>query len=326
MHNNKTYDTTVAISNSSLNLYQQSPRKFIKYYNGEREESDNYFFIYGSAIHCYILEQEEFKKRYKFYDFILPNSPNKKQFINTYVNSKKKETDKLIEAYKASYVTNSSDEDILKKAKALKEEFKSYFKYLKYTEKGIICLPKNMETLFKSIKKELTNNEKANELLFTEELDFKNIYIYNELPVYWDMKKEDRKYPMKALIDRLMVDKDKKIIKIIDLKTTKNINKFKDSFFEFNYDRQLAFYSLAASEFVKKTFPEENIDNYEIEFYIVAVDKNTEPESKVYFVKYETIFKALEEIISLLNDIHWHFTHNKWEYTVEQYENGYETI
>ena len=128
----KDYYKVKAISNSSLNLLETSPRKFYKFYNQELEEEKEAYFKQGSAIHCYILEPKEFSKRFKFLDYVTPNSPNKKQFIEAYLKAKGKEEDKLIKAYKASYST-TSDETALTKAKELKEELKKHNTLVSFT-------------------------------------------------------------------------------------------------------------------------------------------------------------------------------------------------
>lgn len=327
MHNNIDYSTVKAISNSSLNLLESSPRKFLKFYNQEFEEKDETYFKQGSAIHCYILEPDEFKKRYKFLDFSLPNSPNKKQFVEFYLNSKGTEDERITEAYKKSYVTTTSDEVALKKGTELKEELKGYFKSLKYQNSDITVFPMYFKALLEKIKSELLYNPKAKELLFTEVNEIKDIDIFNELPIYWTMKKEDSEYNFKALLDRVIIDKDNKKILLIDLKTTKDIDKFgTESFFNYHYDRQLAFYSLAVLKFFEQQYPQEDIEKYSIEHYIAAVNKENKPEARVFLVSEKTILNASQQIVKLLDRIHWHFTNNKWEYSVEQYTDGYEII
>lgn len=326
MDKEKDYYKVKAISNSSLNILETSPRKFYKFYNQTLEEEKESYFKQGSAIHCYILEPKEFNERFKFLEFNTPNSPNKKQFIEAYLKAKGKEADRLTKAYKASYTT-TSDETALTKAKELKQELKSYFKYLEYENNGIMVFPFYFKSLLENIKHELERNSKANELLFTVATEFDELYIYNELPIYWKLKKDESEYDCKAMLDRVIIDKKNKIIKIVDLKTTNHITEFVNkSFFEYHYDRQLAYYSIAIMKFFKDEFPNDVIDNYTIEHYIVAVSKDSEPESKVLKVSENVVLNAASQIDKLLDRVHWHFVNNKWEYSVEQYTNGYEII
>lgn len=328
MHSNKEYTEIKAISNSSLNLLEQSPKKFLKFYNLEFEESDKKYFLIGSAIHCYILEYNEFFKRYKFLDYTAPNSANKKLFLDLYISSKGDKNERLINAYKKSYSTYAAkDETVLEKAKELLKELSSYLKYLKYKDKGIDIIPGYLKTYLEKLKKELTNNTTANNLLFSVPTEINDIDIFNELPIIWEQTIENTPYTLKALLDRVILDHDKKLIQLIDLKTTVDIKEFKtSSFFKYHYDRQLSFYSLAIMNYFKQEYPDLNIEDYTIEHYIVAVNKEMEPETAVFKITNSTILNASKQVSNLLNIAHWHLSNNKWEYSKEHYENGYETI
>lgn len=326
MSNEKDYYKVKAISNSSLNILEVSPRKFIKFYNQKLEEEKEIYFKQGSAIHCYILEPNEFNERFKFLEYNTPNSPNKKQFVEAYLKAKGKEDIKITIAYKVSYTT-TSDEIALTKGKELKKELKNYFKYLEYENNGISVFPFYFKSLLENIKIELERNNKARELLFTKETDLNDIHIYNELPIFWKTGIEGTEHDCKAMIDRVIIDRDKKVIKLVDLKTTNKITEFVNkSFYEYHYDRQLAYYSVAIMKFFKNEFPEDNIEDYTIEHYIVAVSKDNEPESKVLKLSEKVVLNAANQIKKLLERAHWHFTNNKWEYSVEQYTDGYEII
>ncbi len=326
MHNNKNYSTTKAISNSSLGLLQSSPKAFLKFYNQELEEKEESYFKQGSAIHCYILEPLVFAEEYVFLDYSMPNSPKKKSFIELYLKSKGKEDEKLKKAYKKSYSTVLNDEIVLKKAQDLKKELKPYLKMLDLESKGSIVLPKKSEYQLRKIKEAVLNHPKASTLIFKIPENFENVFVYNEVPVYWQVSIENSTYDLKALLDRLIIDKDNKVIQVIDLKSTRKIETFEESFTQFEYDRQLAFYSKAVMELFKQEFPKENIEEYKVEHYIVAVNKEDEPECRVYKVRESRILEAANKIKKLLDKIHWHFTNHKWEYSVEQYTQGYEEL
>jgi len=326
MHNNKDYSTTKAISNSSLGLLQDSPKAFIKFFNQELEEKEESYFKQGSAIHCYILEPLVFAEDYVFQDYSMPNSPKKKAFIDLYLKSKGKEDEKLKKAYKSSYSTVLNDDIVLKKAKELKKELKPYLKMLDLESKGKIVLPKKQEYHLRKIKDAVLKHPKASELIFKVPEDFENVFAYNETPVYWQVEIEGTTYDLKALIDRLVIDKDNKVIQIIDLKSTRKIENFEESVTQFEYDRQLAFYSKAVVELFKQKFPDDNIEDYKVEHFIVAVNKEDEPECRVFKIKESRVLEAAHKIKELLERAHWHFKNKKWDYSVEQYTQGYEEI
>lgn len=323
MHSNLDYSKIKAISNSSLNLLEISPKLFLKFYNQELEEKDEKYFLLGSAIHCYILEPDEFKNRYIFLNYTAPNSSNKEQFIKEYLKAEGKENDKLLKAYTESYSNISTKEETnLNKAKELKKELSSYINYLKLKDSGKNILDSSYKQFLDKLKKELETNEKAKELLFLKESPLVNIEIYNEFPIIWSYKS----YKLKALLDRIIIDHDNKCINLIDLKTTASISKFKESFFKYNYDRQLAFYTFGLIALFEQKYPSKNIEEYSINHFIVAVSKDSDPESTVFKVSEPVILEASKKLHELLNIAIWHFENNKWSYSKEQYINGYETI
>lgn len=52
------------LSHSSLSAFAQSPKTFIDYKLGIKEETDS--MIYGSMVHCLVLEPDDFENRYFF--------------------------------------------------------------------------------------------------------------------------------------------------------------------------------------------------------------------------------------------------------------------
>ena len=128
------------------------------------------------------------------------------------------------------------------------------------------------------------------------------------------------------MIDRLIIDTNNKIIKLVDIKTTISLRKFKESVYTFNYHRQMAFYTMAIYWYIKNVL---NIDveDFKFEVYIVAI-KNAQPHDvKVYKFDDDILNKGLDEIAYLMNKIAWHFDTDLWEYSREYYEgNGLDKL
>lgn len=318
----KDYYDVKAVSNSSLSWFKDSPKIFKLKFDGELEEPAQSYFEKGQQIHMYILEPEEFDKEYTFLNYERPKSAQQKLFCETFARKKKGSVnEKLLEAYKKAYATKESDEKVLEKAKQLKKQYEEFIKFIKISHVYTKVLPTSMLDQFNRIKINLRDHRKARELLFNDEHNvFGNsdkLFIKNEFPIYW-------KYPngleCKSLIDRIIIDYEKKKVTLVDLKTTFHLYKFKEKVDEYSYHRQLAFYWMAIYWYFSNEL-KISLDDWEKETYIVAVGTNEPYEVKVFLVRSTKLDEGANEIMPLMDTLKWHFDNNLWEYDVKYYNN-----
>lgn len=318
----KEYYEIKKVSNSSLSWFQKSPKYFKAMLDGEITEPSKSYFEKGEMIHQYLLEPDEFVKNYTFLAYATPTSQQQKDFCKSYAHKKiGSEDERLLAAYRESYSTKESDEKVLEKAKILANDYKAYIKSIKISYMYVAILPPEMETTLSTIKSNIVNHQKANELLFNQEHatfgNTKDLFIGNEFPIYWT---SPNGVECKSLLDRLIIDfKNKKII-LVDLKTTSHITEFKEKFVEYKYYRQMAFYWMALYWHFKANYPEEKWEEYQQETYIVAISTDNLSEIKVFNVSDPSLNMGLDEIIPLLELIKWHSAENKWDYTKAYYD------
>lgn len=319
------YEDMNRISNSNIGWFIKKGPKYLKeMLNNEREGLKLPQLEKGTMIHEYILQPEEFWKDYIILDFEVPKVKQQKDFCEAYVSSLELlEDDKKLQAYRSSYTNTKSSQIALKEASELCEKYKNYIEYLKQhdTKKVISFADLN---LLKNIKKNLEEHKKANELLYK----YSDTYeVHNEFHINWEYPNafEDKELSCKSLLDRVMIDHENKKIILIDLKTTADVYNFQHSVEEFDYYRQLAYYWTAIAWYFKNELFID-IDEYEGETYIIAIQSYDNNEIRVFKIDEAELSNRLKTIDDAIKRIAWHKNNNLWEHTKEYYEGNGEEI
>lgn len=316
----KSYYDIKAISASSLKWFEQSPLYFRKMLDKELEQAPQRFFEFGTQAHMKILEPERFEKEYCTLDFKTPSSEQQKQFALDYVSyPAKKVEDKAIAAYKQNYASKESDDKIKEKAVKLKEQLHDYIQYLKKRTEVKDVLNKSTWNKLEEINDLVHKHIKATELLFTELTE--NMFVANEFEIMWEFPTKG--LPCKSAIDRLVIDHNNKIIKLVDIKTTSNIAEFKERFIELKYSRQLAFYWMAIAWYFKNTLNRDDFFDYKKESYIVCIGKGDLQEVKVYEVSENTLTQGYDSMMDLIEKLDWHWKNELWDFSADYYKGDY---
>ena len=316
MESKNYYEVTGHISNSALKALKDnkiSPKKFRRIIDGEEEGFSTKSTELGTLIHMYLLEKDKYNAEVEVLDYDIPNSPSKKGFCESVFRG-----DSLLVAYRDNYSTKEKDEKVQEKANALKEECTSYLNYLEKRQNKTIITSEISQQIH-----EIANNAKAHKLasklLFSEDDLFASDakFSFCEKALYWKYEDLD----CKSLLDKVIVDKTTKTVSIIDIKTTAEINSFEYNFFSRSYDMQLAFYTMACyfSEDIKALIPEEEREQWDFKWYIVAIDTISNG-VKVYEISSKTIEASIETIKDLLSRAKYHIVNNLWDFSKEYYE------
>lgn len=314
------YEDNTRISNSSLGWFKISPKYFYEKLKGNIKDEEIAAFKKGSMIHMYLLQEDEFWNNYVILDYEIPKSKEQRLFCELYSNSIELDHNlRLSKAFLGAYTIKSMSENkILSEALKLYNKYTDYIKYLNIQDKIVISW--NDLAQLKTIKQNILNHKKAKTLLFNDSPDCET---HNEFHINWVFRistDTDTTIDCKSLIDRFIIDHKNKIIKLIDIKTTVSTATFNtDSFWKYEYGRQLAFYWLA----IEWYFNEElklDFTIYKKETYILAIQNNGLFTIKVFRIATEILNDYKQEITELLTDINWHKLNNLWEHNRAYYE------
>lgn len=317
------------ISNSNIGWFLKKGPRYLKEMLDGKEGLKTSFLDKGTMIHEYILQQEEFWKDYIILDFAVPKVKQQKDLLEFYANTKMvdplaSEDDILLMSYNSAYSNNKSIDKRIQEAKELVETYQNYIEHFrnKDSKKVISFADLNM---LKTIKKNMEDHKKANELLFNYPETFE---VHNEFHINWEYPNASSlgDLPCKSLLDRVMIDHTNKKIILVDIKTTADVYNFKHSVEEFDYCRQLAYYWLAIHWYFKNEL-KLNIEEYEYETYIVAVQSHDGYEVRVFKFNSKAIEERLVTIDYAIKRIAWHKNNNLWDHMKEYYdEDGAELL
>nr|UVN10372.1 MAG: protein of unknown function DUF3799 [Bacteriophage sp.] len=323
------YEDLTRISNSNIGWFLKKGPRHLKEMLDGKEGLKASFLDKGTMIHEYILQPEEFWKDYIILDFAVPKVKQQKDLLEFYANAKMvdplaSEDDILLMSYNSAYSNNKSIDKRIQEAKELVELYQNYIEYFrnKDSKKVISFADLNM---LKAIKKNMEEHKKANELLFNYPETFE---VHNEFHINWEYPNASSlgDLPCKSLLDRVMIDHTNKKIILVDIKTTADVYNFKHSVEEFDYCRQLAYYWLAIHWYFKNEL-KLNIEEYEYETYIVAVQSHDGYEVRVFKFNPKAIEERLVTIDYAIKRIAWHKNNNLWDHMKEYYdEDGAEII
>lgn len=323
------YEDLTRISNSNIGWFLKKGPRCLKEMLDGKEGLKASFLDKGTMIHEYILQPEEFWKDYIILDFAVPKVKQQKDLLEFYANAKMvdplaSEDDILLMSYNSAYSNNKSIDKRIQEARELVETYQNYIEYFrnKDSKKVISFADLNM---LKTIKKNMEDHKKANELLFKYPETFE---VHNEFHINWEYPNASTlgDLPCKSLLDRVMIDHTNKKIILVDIKTTADVYNFKHSIEEFDYCRQLAYYWLAIHWYFKNEL-KLNIEEYEYETYIVAVQSHDGYEVRVFKFNPKTIEERLVTIDYAIKRIAWHKNNNLWDHMKEYYdEDGAELL
>lgn len=337
----KLQERWTGLRTTSIVTFIDNPKYFKRVLDNKVVEDTPKFLELGTQTHMYLLEPKEFKKTYTFLDYTKPRGEIQTNFCEYIANGirKNKEIeikDLSIEAYKSSYkVNNKSEDKISEESLKLYESLKDYIKFLTYSGKKEVITFGTLNYL-KEVKQVVEEHKLASKLIFEDLLNSEK--HYNELFVLWEFKGatvNELPLVIKSTVDKLIVDHDKKIIKLVDLKTTNDITDFKYRFYDPKhpgYKIQLACYWFAIETWFRENFKEYDINEYSRETYLVAIQtknpyKDYPVNCEVFSISEESLSEGLSILEKKLPDIAWHFENNLWDHEKAYYEgNGINSV
>lgn len=313
-----------AISNSSLNYIDPesggNPRLFRKFLDGDIEDVASKSFELGTLIHEELLEPGKL-------DILLAETPGPKTQVIIDALWQRLFGDAPLDEPIGSIALTDLSEPTWEAV--IPEDF--YPKYTLQTKINRVVKDGNeyWQALFTSRGKKIVDpatyhivqgcvesirmHEVAKELI--EGLGFdayeeahEELEITYDIP--YDVEGQTVTMPIKAKIDRILVDHKKKSIVLVDLKTTASpLGRFEETVAKYRYYRQLAYYRMCLEE----RFAGYTVD----EIYIVAVQTNKEYPCDVFKIDDSYMQAGQTEYSELLDRIAFHLARNNWGNSME---------
>lgn len=295
------YASDPSLNFSLLKVFNYSPRVFKAVYD-YRESQDTQATILGSAIHCLVLEPQEFHSRYQI------EKAKVEGLMGKFIEGMVLYDEDVNKAYMHSGYKISL-ERVLENFNEAKCQ--DYYKFLK--EKGDRYVLSDDDWIkAHSVARSIIEDKYSKQFFMDEEID-PYVESFNEIEVFWEWMG----YSLKSKLDRVIVDRRDKKIYLVDIKT--HYDSFEKNYKLYRYDQQMAFYRKA----LQCAFPE--YEGYEIEIRIVAVQTRDPYPVTVFRPSDEDVNRGIVEIEDMLNALRWHFDNDIW---VEKsyYEKGFKEI
>ena len=247
------YSKKFSFSYSSLNKLMWNPAVFYQMYVlGNKEERTDAHLVQGKIVHALLLEEEKFNEQFVISPGKLPGDNVKIIVDRVYSHhvelAKDGDTRTNLEEFDGAILDVMKDinyfqnllTDKQRVQKVVTLEATNYWAFLKI--KGAKTLI-DQETYdyCKSAVDLIKTNKSICELIGCDLNDFSNVEIHNEYPVQIEF--DDKPFGFKGIIDNLLIDHDKKIIFVNDIKTTsKDLKDFPESVEFYSYWMQAAIY------------------------------------------------------------------------------------
>ena len=335
------YSDLSRISNSNIGWFLNKGPAFLhKMLTDPPPEEKNPVLERGTMIHEYILQPEEFQKDYVIWDKSRPSSAQQEKFCQALAFSTEIEPNRaVLSAYKEAYSTaGKSDDKMLSEGLKIASTLKDYIDFLESNDQRIMISPWDYQML-KKIRNNINSHKLASKIVWPngymspykyvelekDAFDKLPIECYHEFHINWEFYGE-MPIACKSLLDGLTLDfKNKKAI-IYDLKTTQKLWHFEDSINQYDYCRQLMYYTMAVGWYLKYELGED-LKDWSHEWYIIGIDTTGSNEIRVFKFTEDQIYPHSDTIEHALEHIAWHQANNKWEHSRSYYEgDGSETI
>jgi len=312
------YKNKFEFSYSSLNKLLWNPQAFYQtYVLGNREERDDAHLVNGKIIHALLLEPEKFNENFIISPDNLPTG-NPKIVIDRVFNhhqelSKNGDeriqlnefSDAILDVMKDMKYHQTLKTDQQRLDKIITNENSGYWNFLRAKGKKTLIDQQSLEFCKTAVDIIKTDSKICN-LLGCNVTEFDNKEVFNEIPLTCNVN--EMPFGLKAIIDNLVFDNDKKIIYINDVKTTsKELKDFPETIEFYNYWLQAAIYtSIVAARYFEKFE-----SGWMIQFNFVVIDK--------YFqiypfpVSHNTLEDWINRLTETLRVAEWHYNNKRFD-------------
>ena len=312
------YSKPFNFSYSSLNKLMWNPQAFYQMYVlGNREEKTESYLVNGKIVHALLLEADKFNDQFVISPASLPTGSTRTVIDRVFSHATELQangdqrtefteySDAVLDVLKDINLHQSLKTDQQRIDKMYTPEAMNYWDFLK-TKGDKTLIDQETYDFCKTGVDLIKTNKQICDLIGCNITDFSNKEVFNEIPVSVQMN--DKPFGLKGIIDNLVIDHDKRIIYVNDIKTTsKDLKDFPESIEFYNYWLQSAIYcTMIGIKFINL------IDKgYEFKFHFVVIDRAYQVYP--FPVSDNTLNNWFTKMTEVLQKAHWHYENKSYE-------------
>lgn len=319
---NEFYNKRFYFSYSSLNKLMWNPQSFYQSYvlDIKEERLDNHL-VNGKLIHLLLLEPENFNNKFIISPISLPGDSTRKVIDRVYSHHKELSNSSLsrtdLKDYSNAILDILSDINLHQSLKTdeqridkiLTPEAFNYWEFLKTKEDKVLISDETYKYCTTAVDI-IKTNKKICELIGLEVTAFDNKEVINEKTFISDSKKYA--FGFKGIIDNIVIDHDKKIIYINDIKTTsKDLRDFPESIEYYSYWMQAIMYTIL----VTNEYDNLIVNDYQLEFRFIVIDRLFQ--TYAFPVSQTTLETWLNRFTKVIEKAEWHYKNRSYELPYE---------
>ena len=316
------YNRKFFYSYSSLNKLIWNPQIFYQMYVlGLKEEKLDAHLVQGKLIHLLLLEPEKFEKEFMVTPSTLP-SGNLRVVVDRvfkhYTELSRNGDDRtelaqfdgaILDVMRDMNYFQNLKTDQQRLDKIITPEAISYWEFLKTKGDKTLIDPDTFKFCTDAVDI-IKTNEQVCRLIGCDVTEFDSKEVINELPVSAEFS--NKAYGLKGIIDNLVIDHDKKIIYVNDIKTTgKDLKDFPETIEYYSYWLQAIIYMII----VNHLYGDLTGQGYETKFHFVVIDRTFQ--SYAFPVSEETLNKWLDRFQDCIAKAEWHYKNRSYELPYE---------
>jgi len=353
MLSEKEYRALDIDSYSSIKTFLDDRKKYYRKFILKEvvKEEDTPETRFGSLVDCLLFTPDEYEERYALSLSTIPtgqygklvselwkitlNSINDAGEVTRTLDSMLEDAYNAVKFNKDGEVVDfKRDSFEAAKGKFLGSDLEAHYKQLRESYGKSIIELSELENAQKVVQ-ELKSNPVTREVINLK--TDKRFEVYCQFPIIGevDFSKtpfkggKGEKFPLKCLLDKLIIDHEKKMIYIYDLKTAwDNEQQFQYNYFKYKYYIQMAVYFYLVVEWKKQR---EDIADYAVNHvrFIVAESSNYK-NPLIYITSAENFHQGMggfiinsryhPGVVRAIQDLIWHKEKGIWNISKENYE------
>lgn len=311
------YDRPFKFSYSSLNKLLYNPAIFYQLYvMGLKEEKTESYLVQGKVIHALLLEEDKFKDQFMISPTNLPTGNLRAVIDSVYRHhvelkangdqrTELKEFDAaVLDVMKDMNYHQSLKTDQQRLDKVMTAEATSYWEFLQ-TKGDKTLIDQESYEFCKNATDLIKTDQRICNLICCNATEFDNKEVYNE--VYLECELAQLPFGLKGILDNLVIDHDKKIIFVNDIKTTsKDLKDFAETVEYYAYWLQASIYM----HLVVTKFRQLISSGYEVKFHFVVIDRMFQVYP--FYVTDKTLQAWDTRFMTALEQAHWHYVNKEY--------------